>query len=141
MSLIGTAIGALVALLPPALLKPKEEKDVKLERLERRVETLEIDCESLERELAAERRLTEHWRGEAIRIAHEAREEREARRGSQAQQQQQAQAFQAQAFQTIAQQHPQALALAQQFDAFCNCVPSRGQVFDAMVQQLNQFGR
>jgi hypothetical protein len=126
MSLTGTAIGALVALLPPALLKPKEEKDVKLERLERRVETLEIDCESLERELAAERRLTEHWRGEAIRIAREAREEREMRRGSQAQQQQSLQ---------------QAQALAQQFDAFCNCVPSRGQVFDAMVQQLNQFGR
>ena len=148
MSLIGTAIGALVALMPPALLrKPKDEPEVEIARLKREIE-------DLERGLAAERNLSRHWMDEAYAIARNAREERDRRdlqimRQYQPQQHQalqQAQRAQAQAMQNVQYQQQQ---LANQqlgsqagvFDGFCNCVPSRHQMFDAMVEQLNLLGR
>jgi gas vesicle protein len=126
-------VGALVALVA----RPKEPQRTKdqeeIERLKRshaqlidRIETLELENEGLNRELAAERNLLTHWIGEAGRFAREAREQREMwerREGYQAQQDPR------QAQQNVA------------FQGFCNCVPSRGQVFDALVEQLNQLGR
>ena len=84
---------------------------------------------------------------EARHIAVRAREEREMRRGAQAlQAQAQAQQQLAQAMQ-YSQQNQQLNQLAQQnqlgqaqnFDwgGFCNCVPSRGQMFE----QLDRFRR
>ena len=148
MSLIGTAVAALVALMPPALLrKPKDEPEVEIARLKREIE-------DLERGLAAERNLSRHWMDEAYAIARNAREERDRRdlqimRQYQPQQHHalQHQAQQAQAMQNVQYQQQQ-LANQQQlgsqagvFDGFCNCVPSRHQMFDAMVEQLNLLRR
>jgi hypothetical protein len=117
-------VGALLALVPAAPKpKPKPKHELEIERLSRRVETLEYDLESAGRELAAERLISTHWIGEASRIAKQAREERERRDGSRhAALYAQHDAQQAQAF------------------GFCNCVPSRTQMFDA-IAQLNPWRR
>ena len=182
MSLIGTAVGALVALVAKAP-KPETEKtnprfiagyDAGLK--DGRLEVRRYIGE-LERELTAERALSTHWIGAAARIARAAREEREQLERESAmslyaryqdalrremigqyqpQQQllaQNAQQAQAQAMQNITyeQQANQQLGVQHQnqqfawaqhrggsvFEGFCNCVPSRGQMFDAMVEQLN----
>ena len=81
--------------------------------------------ELLERELAAERRMSAHWLAEAQRLIGEARERRERQQ------------------QAMAQYNPLAQAQDQQAFAnplWCNCVPSRAQVWGArqgLVQQLN----
>ena len=135
-------VGALVALVPAVPKpKPKPKGELEIERLERTVETLEYELESVTRELANERRLSTHWIGEASRISRTARVDREQFEGLlQRERQQQAHANyasaqRAQAMQDIAYQQQ----LAQQ--AFCNCVPSRSQVWGAgndLVQQLNR---
>jgi hypothetical protein len=146
-------VGALVALVarPPEPQRTKDQEEIA--RLKRRVETLEVEVESLERELAAERNLLTHWIGEASRFAREAREQRERliRQNYQPQQQLLAQDPQVALNQALqaraAQQHAYAQCnnarnqQQQAFAGFCNCVPSRGQMFDAMVERLNQLGR
>jgi len=101
MSLIGTAIGALVALLPPALLHPKGDKPkpyvsddpliaftVRLEtevsrlrcdndRLTRSHARLVDHIETLEREFLIEQHLCTHWKAEAERLAKHAVASRE----------------------------------------------------------------
>jgi hypothetical protein len=152
-------VSALVALVARPELREQKEVD-RLRRSHRqlidRVETLECDNQSLERELANERRLLTHWMGEASRIARHAREERDERQRLQyaPQQSQQflaqqhgaaAQAQYAQAQSSLAgmQSHP---AMQQSvFGGWCNCVPSRHQMFDAMrdaprlVEDLNRL--
>ena len=149
-------VGALVALVPAVPRpKPKPKHELKIERLQRTVETLEYELESVTRELAAERRLSTHWIGEASRIARQAREEREerdrakrlqlmreVRSGTQAftQQAQNNIAYQ-QRGQQLGQALPQHNAQQAQAFGFCNCVPSRAQVWGAgndLVQQLNR---
>lgn len=151
-------VGALLALVARPELREQKEVD----RLRRsnaqlidRVETLERDNESLSRELANERNLSTHWIAEASRIARQAREDREqlmrlyspqqqilgqgAQQALQQALQQRAQqnALLQQNYQ-LAQQQQQALqqqlAAQQQSVGFCNCVPSRHQMFDAMAQ-------
>ena len=149
-------VGALVALVArPAKPQERPKHELEIERLNRRVETLEYDCACLERELAAERRLSTHWIGEASRFARQAREMREMwaqreryqpmqdpRHAALYQQMQAQQLYNglppgAQAFQQVQQNQQN----QQQAFGFCNCVPSRHQMFDAMVEQLNQLGR
>lgn len=155
-------VGALVALVarPPEPQRTKDQEEIA--RLKRsharlidRIETLELENEGLERELTAERNLLTHWIGEASRFAREAREQRERliRQNYQPQQQLLAQGAQVALNQALAQQQlqiantQQAMAYAQcnnaqnAFAGFCNCVPSRTQMFDAMVEQLNHLGR
>ena len=179
-------IGALVALLPPALLQPKD-KDSEAEKLARANARLIDHIQSLERELLTERHLTQtrieeietlnrdlavqrdlarHWRGETMRVAERARENRDAAEKAQtalarhvrsnpydgrqalawAQQNalQNAQTQIAQLNQlTQLNQLNQLTQQAQQgaFDGFCNCVPSRAQVWaeeeNSLVQRLN----
>jgi chromosome segregation ATPase len=174
MSLIGTAIGALVALLPrPSLDKADarfiagydaglkdgrreaQEAQVEVERLTRSHARLVDHIETLEREILLEQHICRHWKEEAARLARQSREERE-RREAQAQQalQQQSQnplptprwaemngrsamAY-AQAQQNLGNQQAQLAQYAGQaqglqgaFDGFCNCVPSRAQVWGA----------
>jgi hypothetical protein len=135
-----------------------------------RIETLELENEGLGRELAAERHLSTHWIGEASRFAGEAREQRErgdlfrdlANGTQQYRPQQQLLGQNPQA--ALNQALQQALANAQQAyaqcnyqpglsqqgqqmvwrgddEGFCNCVPSRTQMFDAMVAQLDNERR
>ena len=146
-------VGALVALVAQPS-KRGEQKEV--DRLRRsqaqlidRVETLERDNQSLQRELANERNLSTHWIAEAARIARQARQEREqlmrlyspqqqllAQGAQQAQQQTLQQALaQQQHNHQLAQQGMQQFAAQQQgVFGFCNCVPSRHQMFDSMAQ-------
>ena len=147
-------VGALVALVPAVPKpKPKPKHELEIERLNRRVETLEYELESVTRELANERMLSTHWIGEASRIAKQARVEREQfsqynalaqQLANQPQNPQQALAQALQAQQNIDyQQQRQQLAQqqAQNYSSFCNCVPSRSQVWGAgndLVQQLNR---
>ena len=147
-------VGALVALVPAVPKpQPKPKHELEIERLNRRVETLEYELESVTRELAAERQLSTHWIGEASRIAKQAREEREERdRAKRLQLMREVrsgtQANYASAQQAQAQQLAQQNLLAQYADpqqaqafGFCNCVPSRSQVWGAgndLVQQLNR---
>ena len=152
-----TIIGALVALLPPALLhttksksnlsrEPKHELEVENARLKREIAVLD-------RALATQTSLKVHWRDEAKRRAWEARQERELRRNplpvptwAEMQGRMQAQA-QLQALAQHANQSQQAqqnAQLAQQtyngvppgtqthqsaYQGLCNCVPSRAQVW------------
>jgi len=164
MSLIGTAIGALVALLPrPTLDKAdarfiagydaglkdgrREAKDaeVEVERLNRSHARLVDHIETLEREILLEQHICAHWKEEAERLAKRAVALREARERqeqqalrvaspqyhqaamlqSQAAQQQ----MQAQQYAQLAYANPQGLQGA--FEGFCNCVPSRAQVWGA----------
>lgn len=146
-------VGALVALVARPTEPQRTRDQDEIERLKRaqrklldRIETLELDNQGLIRELAAERNLLTHWIGEAARFARDAREERELRRGPQQynpnhlqgqlySQMQQAQAQQAQ------QQIAQAMQYSQQnaFAGHCNCVPSRTQMFDAMIGQVDNM--
>jgi hypothetical protein len=189
MSLIGTAIGALVALLPPALLQPKkvradktngydaglkdgrlEAKDrsnsaslmvstmqFELERLRRSHARLVDHIETLEREFLIEQHISTHWKAEAERLAKHASAARER---AEAQEQQalmtqrqgrqplrpadgrQAMAYAQMSAQQLAQQADnlawrnqqqlgQAQGLQGAFEGFCNCVPSRAQVWGA----------
>ena len=153
MSLIGTAIGALVALAPARRSPDDKNRDLALKvadlsekfaALTRSRLELVNHIELIERQLDAERALANHWRGEAQRLARENRERRE---------EVDAQFLQRQYNQAMAQsqslqQHGQRNALAQQlgvqpaFEGFCNCVPSRAQVWGAhggLVEQLNTF--
>ena len=135
-------VGALVALVPAVPKpKPKPKHELEIERLQRAVETLEYELESVTRELANERMLSTHWIGEASRIAKQARVEREhfeallqRERAMRAYQPQQAQGQQLAQYNALANQQAQAWAV-------CNCVPSRSQVWGAgndLVQQLNR---
>jgi chromosome segregation ATPase len=165
MSLIGTAIGALVALLPPALLQPKREKppvESEVERLRGVVDGLNrsharlLDhIETLEREILIEQHLCAHWKEEAERLAKHAvasRQRAEALERDRQDVQYQAQmngrnalayAQMQQAQQNLAshlqQNHanqqqlaafaPQVQGLQGAAQGFCNCVPSRAQVW------------
>jgi hypothetical protein len=125
------------------------------ERLTRSHARLVDHIETLEREILLEQHICRHWKEEAARLARQSREERE-RREAQAQQalQQQSQnplptprwaemngrsamAY-AQAQQNLGNQQAQLAQYAGQaqglqgaFDGFCNCVPSRAQVWGA----------
>jgi predicted RNase H-like nuclease (RuvC/YqgF family) len=176
MSLIGTAIGALVALLPrPTLDKAdarfiagydaglkdgrREAKDaqVEVERLTRSHARLVDHIETLEREILVEQHICRHWKEEAERLARasrEAREERDRRAlqtqlqmlQSQAaqqqlglQQNQQLAAYADPALQTahenmLGAQNALAAYNQQAYAGFCNCVPSRAQVWGAQRQ-------
>ena len=169
MSLIGTVIGALVALVPAR----KDPRDIEIERLNRSHAQLADHIEDLEREIAIQRSLKAHWRDEAKRIARQARETRQQRErlatvgwqehaaqtqqniynqgmlGQHAQQN----ALSAMQAQHYASMVPSDLGQGQlgqgrspqnmpqgAFDGFCNCVPSRAQVWGAqhgLVQRLN----
>jgi hypothetical protein len=190
MSLIGTAIGALVALLP----RPKrafdriernldklgalgEQLDSEIARLTeenkqlRRSHARLVDhIETLEREILLEQHICAHWKEEAERLARQSREAREAREqqarlalqahlqalaleqqapmaqrqnplptpswaemnGRNAMAYAQAQSAQQQNL-ALAQQHQLAMNQVNQQQAFgfCNCVPSRAQVWGA----------
>ena len=117
------ALVALVPAVPRPKPKPKPKHELKIERLERTVETLEYELESVTRELANERRLSTHWIGEASRISRTARVEREH-------------------FEALLQREralPQHNAQQAQAFGFCNCVPSRTQMFDAMIGQVDHM--
>jgi hypothetical protein len=171
MSLIGTAIGALVALLPrPSLDKADarfiagydaglkdgrreaQEAQVEVERLTRSHARLVDHIETLEREILLEQHICRHWKEEAERLAKHAIASRQR---AEAQEQQgllqQYQGLQptprwaemngrsamayAQAQQNLANQQQlanyanQAQTQQQAFGGFCNCVPSRAQVW------------
>lgn len=156
-------IGALVALAPPAILRPKTDREI--ERL-RELVRLERALASAERDLSIQKSLTEHWKEEAKRIATQTRELREEvdrlredrdNRDLQAQyaflrqsqiqalanQYAQAQAQQAQAQHAQAQQ-AQALGLRQlqweegRWGGYCNCVPGRSQVWAAEQRAISE---
>jgi hypothetical protein len=181
MSLIGTAIGALVALLP----RPKADKadplfiagydaglkdgrreaqdaHVEVERLTRSHARLVDHIETLEREILIEQHICAHWKEEAERLAKHAIA---SRLRGEAQEQQALMMRQHQGLQPLptpswaemngrsamayaqmqsAQQHQlanlqaqfaqhagQAQGLQGAFEGFCNCVPSRAQVWGA----------
>ena len=129
-----TIVGALLAVVarPQAV-------GVRLEKQERTKEEREIGhlarsharlvdhIERLERELALAQELLAHWRDEAARLARENHERRAMAQYN---------AIMAQ------QQQAQQNALGQESvcQGFCNCVPSRAQIWGAqhgLVQQLN----
>ena len=149
-------VGALMALVA----SPK--------RLERSQARLVDRIERLERELALAQAVLEHWRDEAARLARVSRDYRadrdrwrdfanrapqqaqQAMLQAQAQQGQQlalAQGQQAQGQQLAYNGLPPGAGAMQQmqtFEGFCNCVPSRAQVWGAqhgLVQKLNDNGR
>ena len=140
-------VGALLALLPrpekpvPIPVESEVERLTKEnDRLERSHARLVDHIERLERELLLEQHLCTHWREAAQRIAKQSREEREARelRLSQEalalyqhQTQQNAQAQAQLGMQQCAMQNAQAaLGMQNVFGGFCNCVPSRSQVWE-----------
>jgi phage shock protein A len=171
MSLTGTLIGALVALVPAlAARRDKTDRtaiddkthprfiagyDAGLKDGRRAVEPLHRSraqlighIELLERELAAERQMSAHWLAEAQRLIRENRRQEAAVLAPQMAlyQQQAACSQQAQTQMQQHQQHQQNLAalgqqqLAFAQNQFCNCVPSRAQVWGAqhgLVQSLN----
>jgi hypothetical protein len=107
--------------------------------------------ELLERELSLERQMSAHWLAEAQRLIRDNRDWRAYQpqqdpRQALAQADAQAQALtryaqMQQAQQTMALALAQAQQNAQQDGSFCNCVPSRAQVWGAsqgLVQQLNR---
>lgn len=145
---ITALIGALVALLPRPE-RPAPEEDLidrqrcLIDKLNASHARLVDHIERLERELLTEQHLTTHWREAAQRIAKQSREYRE---------QYQPQQLQAQQLQALAYAQARALAYAQQntlqaqaqqaqlaqnagmqnaqaFGGYCNCVPSRSQVW------------
>ena len=135
-------IGALVALLPQAPPKPTLESEIARLRLEnknlaRSHARLVDHIEALEREILAERHVSIHWKAEAGRLARQSREAREAR-----ERREQINGRNALAFAQFAQQNAllaqqqsiqaqQNIQAQQQFQdgSFCNCVPSRAQVW------------
>jgi predicted RNase H-like nuclease (RuvC/YqgF family) len=148
MSLIGTAIGALVALLPRPTLdkadarfiagydaglkdgrRETKEAEVEVKRLTRSHARLVDHIETLEREILLEQHICAHWKEEAERLARASREARDERqrRSLQTQllmQQSQALARQYQGLQPLpdnplaSQQAQQSIALAQQLADF-----------------------
>jgi len=142
MSLIASTVGALMALLPAA--RPKPTRDERIEELRRQLD-------DAYRELDLERDLTAHWREQArlmavqVRVSREADErvrEQELMRmnGRNAlayaqQNAQNAQTLQAQAQARMIGAEMQMLGLQQYrnqaYGSFCNCVPSRAQMFAA----------
>lgn len=132
-------IGALVALLPQAPPKPTLESEIARLRLEnknlaRSHARLVDHIEALEREILAERHISIHWKAEAGRLAIQSREAREARERREQINGRNALAFAqfAQQNAILAQQSIQAQQNAQQQfqdGSFCNCVPSRAQVW------------
>lgn len=144
-----TIVGAFLTLVPRAGPKPEPEKS-----REKTLVALTLELEGyvgeLERELSAERNLTAHWIGEAGRFARQLREYRAyqpQQDPQQALQQAQAHAEYLQAMMQAQAQQAQLAGLGQQTQyaqGFCNCVPSRSQVWGAqhgLVQQLNDNGR
>jgi hypothetical protein len=140
-----TIVGALLAVVgrpQPAGARP-EKQEREIGHLARSHARLIDHIERLERELALTQELLAHWRAEAARLARENRENRAgamvqaaiAQQTMAAAQQQQAQnQNMAYAQQALNQQ------LSASFEGFCNCVPSRAQVWGAqhgLVQQLN----
>ena len=153
-----TIVGAFLAVAGrPKQERPKQELEI--EALRRSHTRLADHIERLERELAMAQQVLEHWRDEAARLARENRERREYRNQAQAcAQAQQVQQNVAMAQYAMAHLHAmqdgrylgaQGLLAGhaqqmQTFDGFCNCVPSRAQVWGAqhgLVQQLNDNGR
>ena len=142
-----TIVGALLAVVARPM---KEHPSDRLEKVVARVEQLTrsqaklVDhIERLERELALAQGVLEHWRDEAARLARQNREQRDMMYAAMAQQ---AQAQQNSAYQQAQQNHLsqlgeplQQLQYAQQNSLWCNCVPSRAQVWGqhGLVQQLN----
>jgi hypothetical protein len=152
-------VGALVALLPrperPVQIPVESEVERLTKenaRLQRSQARLVDHIERLEREILLEQHLTTHWRETAQRIVKQAREAREAfdREREQLQRvgplwlpEQNLALLQAQgelAQMQAAQQAQCAQAQAQQnqnfrwrgdYEGFCNCVPSRSQVWEA----------
>lgn len=143
-----TIVGALLAVVARPM---KEHPWDRLEKVVARVEQLTrsqaklVDhIERLERELALAQGLLEHWRDEAARLARQNREQRAmmcAAMGQQAQAQQNSAYQQAQQQNHLSQldEPLQQLQYAQQNSLWCNCVPSRAQVWGqhGLVQQLN----
>jgi len=159
-------IGALVALAPPAILRPKTDREI--ERL-RELARLERALASAERDLSLQKSLTAHWKEEAKRIAiqtcelreevdrlREERDNRDLQRQYAFLLQSQSQALanqntwaQAQQAQALAQQaqaqQAQALGLRQLRweeglfgTGFCNCVPGRSQVWAAEQRAISE---
>lgn len=145
-------IGALVALVPPAILRPKTDREI--ERL-RELVRLERALASAERDLSLQKSLTEHWKEEAKRIATQTRELREEvdrlredrdNRDLQAQyaflRQSQSQALANQ--NAWAAQQAQALGSRQlqweegRWGGYCNCVPGRSQVWAAEQRAISE---
>ena len=131
-------IGALVALLPQAQPKPTLESEIARLRLEnknlaRSHARLVDHIEALEREILAERHISTHWKAEAGRLAIQSREAREERERREQINGRNALAFAQYAQQNfLAQQSIQAQQNAQQQfqdGRFCNCVPSRAEVW------------
>ena len=162
MSLIGTAIGALVALLPRPTLdkadarfiagydaglkdgrREAKEAEVEVERQTRSHARLVDHIETLEREILLEQHICRHWKEEAERLAKHAiasrlraeAQEQQALQVARPQYHQAAllqsqaaqQQMQAQQYAQLAYANPQGLQGA--FEGFCNCVPSRAQVW------------
>jgi hypothetical protein len=143
MSLIGTAIGALAPFLPQKVITSpcdvmdkadprfiagydaglkdgrREAKDahIEVERLTRSHARLVDHIETLEREILLEQHICAHWKEEAERLARASREAREGQQAFQRVQQAQQNAY----------ANPQGLQGA--YEGFCNCVPSRAQVW------------
>jgi len=116
MSLIASAVGALLA-LPPAA-RPKPTRDQRIEELRRQLD-------DAYRELDLERDLTAHWREQARLMAVQLRQQREARERVREQQHALNAQSQAQMLGPLAQYQNAA------YGPFCNCVPSRAQMFAA----------
>ena len=112
--------------------------DEQLTALRHERDLLRNYADLMERELAAQRSMADHWLTELQQTIRE-RPLPPLAPYAQAQQAQQAQALQ----NFMAQSQN---AFAQQFDGFCNCVPGRSQLFldrtqarqDALVNQLNR---
>jgi acetyl-CoA acetyltransferase len=153
--MIGSFVGALLGIV--ARVADRIEKKDKTDHaavalsLRRAVEALArsrallVDhIELLERELATERRMSAHWLGEAQRLIRDDRRREAVLAPQMAQSYQQNMALYqlAQAQQNALAQQNQQLG-AQNLDAgiWCNCVPSRAQVWGAqggLVRQLNE---
>jgi hypothetical protein len=134
-------IGALLALLPPSLLKPKTEAEI--ERL-REEERRDRELANAVSALAVEKLVSAHWRDEAKRLATQNRVDREMyeRLIQQAHERFRQEGAQQMPANMRGAQQPQALAnlqMAQQAQqglyGFCNCVPGRHQVFEAERQR------
>ena len=140
-----TIVGAFLALV--ARPKPRLTPVVDPELDRHVIEAQKREIERLERELSLAQGVLEHWRDEAARLARENRDRRDMMHAAMGQQAQQNLAYAQQMQQARLSQlgEPlQQLRYAQQNALWCNCVPSRAQVWGAqhgLVQQLNDNGR
>jgi hypothetical protein len=145
MSMIGAALAFLAA--APARLRKQPVIDAGAKR---RIFELENAVAYFERELAAERSISAHWKEEARRHAVEARRQRNDFQMLQAQAllQSSRQSLNAQmAMQALGAQNQQALQAMQNqqfaYSGHCNCVPSREQMFAAerrMCENIEALG-